>query len=404
MTVPWRRFALWSALGLVLLAAIGASFLPKTEYADLAAVGEAAMSVTVTDEGRTRVREVYTVSAPVSGRLLRVSQHAGDAVVAGETDIVRLQPIDPSFLDIRTRAQAEAAVKTAEAALDLAKAEVARVRAALQFAERDLERIETLARRGTASPADLDRARLLYRTRLTELGTAEAAVQVKSFEIETARALLIDPSEAAKSDIGARFFVTIRAPVTGEVLRVLQENETVVAAGTPILEIGDASDLEIVVDLISTDAVKVEEGAPARLTGWGGARALEGRVRRVEPSGFTKVSALGVEEQRVNVVLDIVSPPDEWRALGHGYKIDVEIEIWRADRALVVPLGALFREGGGWAAFVVEEGRARRRPVRLGRTNDREAEVLEGLATGDTVVVHPSDRIADGTPVAPRES
>ncbi|MBI1238600.1 MAG: HlyD family efflux transporter periplasmic adaptor subunit [Alphaproteobacteria bacterium] len=402
MSGQWKRALFWCLVSTLVLGGIAFGFWPRPELADLAVVARGPLVVTIREEGRTRVREVYTVSAPVAGRLLRVSQNAGDPVTAGQTIVAQLQPSDPTFLDIRTRTQAEAAAKAAEAALTLAKAEVERARAALQFAEVDLKRSATLAQRGTASQAELDRARLLYRTRVTEMGTAEASLQVKEFELETARALLIDPSEETKTELSANSYISITAPVTGRVLRVLQENETIVPAGTPILEIGDRKDLEVVVDLLSTEAVKVQQGASARLTDWGGAEALNARVQRVEPYGFTKISALGVEEQRVNAILDITSPHHEWTALGHGFKVDAVISIWEGADVVVAPLGAFFRHGGRWAAFVVRDGVARLTFVTLGHVTDTQAEVLSGLVPDEIVVLHPSDRIEDGIGVVAR--
>lgn len=399
-----KRYRNW-VFSIVALAVVAGGitflFMPQPIPADFASVARGPLLVTIDQEAQTRVKEVYVVSAPLTGVLRRVERHAGDAVLAGETILAAIQPTDPTFLDIRSRTQAEAAVKAAEAATALADAEVLRARAQLDFAQSDLERAQRLAQRGTISKRALQQAELEVSTREAALTNAEAALRVRTFEFETARASLIAPGEDAQSD--ATCCVVLRAPVSGRILRVVQESEGVVTAGTPLVEIGDPRNLEVVVELLSADALQIEVWAPVIIEDWGGEEVLHGRVRRVEPYAFTKVSALGVEEQRVNVMIDFSDPMEKWRALGHGFRVQARIVVWRDDDVLKLPVSALFRDGADWAVFVGSgEGRAVMRKVELGRRNGVEAQVVAGLSEGDAVVLHPSDRIEDGVRIEPR--
>ena len=398
MTPSIRRILLIAAVAAVVVAALAWSFWPRPVEVELASVSRGPMEVDVSDEGRTRVREVYQVSAPVNGRLLRVEVHPGDLVEGGRTKVAELLPIAPSFLDVRTRAQAEGAVATAQAALNLAATEVARARAELAFALSELKRAMALSPSGFISKANLERTQLARDTAVAQLATAQAALRVKESDLAAARALLIDPTGKQPAQVG----IPIIAPVSGRVLRVPHESEAVLAAGTTILEVGDAHQLEIVADLISEDAVKVHEGDSATITDWGGAGSLAARVRRIEPSGFTKVSALGVEEQRVNILLDFSDPPSRWSSIADGYRVIVHITVWKSPTTLRVPVAAMFRQGKDWAVFAVKDGRARLTRVGIGHTNEDVAEVLSGLPEGAEVVLHPSDRIAEGVQVTAR--
>jgi HlyD family secretion protein len=289
MALQGRRFLGPALVGIIVVAGLVYAFWPRPVPVDLAVVARGPLSVTVDGDGRTRVREVYVVSAPVAGRVLRIERHVGDAVVAGETVLATIEPGDPAFLDRRGRRQAEAAVEAAAAAKLLAEAELTRGLAELEFARADLDRASRLAERGTISERALDSAKLEYHTRDAAAAAARAALDVRLHELETARAALIEPGEDG-GDESEACCVDVRAPVSGRVLTLVQESEAVVAGGAPLVEIGDPRDLEIVVDLLSSDAVKVGEGAPVRIEGWGGEGMLEGRVRRVEPTGFTKAS------------------------------------------------------------------------------------------------------------------
>ena len=394
----------WRGLAIVIVAAaLGYAFRPQPVPVDLATAERGRLIVTVADDGETRVREVYLVSAPLPGQVLRFEGDVGDAVVATETVLANILPSQPAFHNVRTRSELEAAVQAAEAARALAEAELARSEAQVDFATAEYERAERLHERGHISQASLDRAHMQLRTEAAATLTARAALSMREFELETARASLIGPSVAGGSDEqSAGCCYAVRAPVDGRILRIFHESEGVVEAGAPLIEIGDPGDLEIVVDLLSTDAVQVSEGAEAFIEGWGGGERLAGRVRRVEPYGFTKTSALGIDEQRVNVIVDFDEPAERLRLLGHGYRVEVAIVVWRGEDLLKVPVGALFRIGGDWALFVVEDGSAVLRRIEIGHMNGTEAEVLGRLEAGETVVLHPSDRIADGVAVTAR--
>src|SRR5690348_317979 len=394
-----RRAVLIAVLCLAVAAGLAWSFRPRAVPVEAATVTRGPMSVEVSDDGRTRIREIYRLSAPVSGTLLRVNVHPGDAVVGGRTRVAELLPTTPGFLDVRTHAQAAAAVEAAEAARTLAAAEVKRARAQLNFADADLRRATALSGSNAISRADLERAELARDTAAAALASAEAALKVKQSDLAAAKALLIDPTSGAATRSAVRG-IPLVAPVSGSVLRVQGESETVLAAGTPILDIGDPRTLEIVAELISEDAVRVRTGDPARITDWGGPAPLDARVRRVEPSAFTKISALGVEEQRVNVLLDPAGQNGAWSSLAHGYRVVVHITVWKTADALRVPVAALFRAGNGWAAFVLRDGRAARTTVSVGHQNDDVAEVLAGLKAGDRVIVHPGDTVRDGVRVS----
>ncbi len=400
--MPLKRMILYAVVAIAVAAGLVYAFWPQPVPVDTAAIPRGELVVTIDGDGRTRVREVYVVSAPVPGRVLRIERHVGDAVVARETLLATIHPSDPAFLDRRARAQAESAAKAAKAGFALAEAELARAVAELDFAQAELARAERLAARGTVSQSDLDRARLTVRTAKAAVATAEATVEIHRFELETAQAGLIEPGGIGDSADGQSCCVDVFSPVNGRVLRVINESETVVAAGTPLVEVGDAKDLEVVVDLLSSDAVRVAEGAPVVIEDWGGRTVLSGRVRRVEPTGFTKVSALGIEEQRVNVLIDFTDPPEQWRDLGHGYRIEAHIVVWRGEDVLILPLGALFRDGDRWAVFVADGGRAHLRHVDIDHSDGRRAQITSGLSEGERVILHPSDLIADGVRVVPR--
>jgi HlyD family secretion protein len=378
---------------------------PRPIAVDVATVRRGPMVVTVDEEGETRVRERYVVAAPTSGRLLRIALDEGDLVAAGAA----VARIEPAPLDPRDLAAAEARLEAAEATRRAAAARMGRAEAALAQARRDAARTEQLHRAGTISDDAREKARLAETSAVREHEEARFAADAAAHEIEAARALLIAASAGAPpSGDGPRPgppcasgapCVEARAPVAGQVLRVLEESERIVVAGTPLLEVGDPAALEIVSDLLSRDAVRVRPGARVLVEDWGGPGALEARVRLVEPSGFTKISALGVEEQRVNVVSDLVEPEPR---LGDGYRVEVRVVVWEGADVVQAPASALFRAGEDWAVFVVEGGRARRRVVEVGEQGTFEAAVRDGLAEGETVVLHPSDRLRDGARVSPR--
>ncbi|WP_338283845.1 efflux RND transporter periplasmic adaptor subunit [Sinorhizobium sp. KGO-5] len=361
------------------------------------------MEVTIDDEAKTRVRHVFTVSAPIAGRVLRISppRHVGDQVIVDETVVAVMQPTVPSFHDARTHEELQAALAATEAAVRLAEAEARRIEAALGFSRTELQRAEALARTGAVSLKALDKAKFDVETNEAALASAKAQVEVRRNERASVAARLSGSSGATPQSDPA-CCIQLRAPVTGRILKIIQESEGVVQAGAPLVEIGDPLDLEIVADLLSTDAVRIKPGASVRIDGWGGS-SIKGRVNRVDPAGFVKVSALGIEEQRVRTIIDLLDPPDAWSALGHDYRVIVHVVTWRAEHVLTVPVAALFRNGEDWAVFAVKDGRARTTVVKIGQRNSRAAEVQSGLSAGDRVVLHPSDRIIEGVTVSKRD-
>lgn len=394
-----RRLAIWGSLVALLAAGLAYALRPQPVPVDLAAAEPGILRVTIDEEGETRVREVYTLHAPLRGQLLRITAEAGDAVEAGETLLAQIEPAAPAFLDVRTEAEQRAAVEAAGAAYNLAAAELNKAKADLAFAEGERARAHLLIERNTISKRAFDDAERIYNVAQANLATAEAALNVRRHELSQARSRLLSRQEI-KSRSGPCECVPLTAPVSGVVLRVMRRSEGVVDAGTPLLEIGDPGDKEIVVNLLSEDAVKLKPSQKAIVTDWGG-DDLNAIVRRIEPFGRTEVSALGIEEQRVDVILDFADPPDRWRALGHGYRADVRIILFEGE-VLRLPLGAMFRQGDGWAVFVAEEGHARLRPVIVGQRNNLEVEIRDGLMAGETVVLYPSDRIADGVAIVER--
>jgi HlyD family secretion protein len=397
MTLPplLRKRPVQVGIGIVVLL-LGAALWPQAVPVDLAPVERGGLLVTVDEEGETRVRDRFLISAAVAGRLLRIELEPGDPVRRGET-VARLVPAPPALLDARTRAEAAAAVEAARAALGRARAERERVQAVRDRARSEQARHRELLRAGIVA-ADVVEARE------TEARSAEEALRAAAFaaataehELERARAQLVQASGGGRT-------IEIHSPVQGEVLRRLRESEAVVPAGEPLLEVGDPRDLEIVSDLLSSDAVKVRPGQRVLVEQWGGERTLEGRVRRVEPAGFLKISALGVEEQRVNVIVGLEDPPEARPALGDAYRVEVRVVVFEEKETLKVPTSSLFRKEAKWAVFAADGGRARLRTVEVGRRNGLEAQILSGVAEGEAVVVHPSDRLEDGGRIAPRPS
>jgi HlyD family secretion protein len=408
MPSNWKKRAGWVAV--VVLLAGGAAWLarPRPVPVDLAAVTKGPMEVTVDDDqAKTNVRHVYTVSAPIAGKVLRISHpkgeqgssiHVGDRVIANETVVAFMQPGIPSFLDARSRQELQATLPGADATIAVAEAEIRRIEAALDFARSELRRAQTLEQTNAVAKRTVEQTQLDVRTNEAALASAKGQLEVMRSERATVEARLLDPTTTGSDSNSA---IQLRAPVTGVVLKIVQDSEGYVLAGAPLIEIGDPLDLEIVADLLSTDAVQVAVGAQARIDGWGGP-VMQGRVTRIDPAGFLKVSALGIEEQRVHTTIDLVDPPETWSRLGHDYRVLVHVAVWSANDVLMVPVSALFRGGEEWAVFAVSGGRAHAQAVRIGHRNSRTAEVVSGLGAGDWVVLHPSDRIADGTRVAER--
>ncbi len=383
--MPSRRQWIWIVAALAVLAVAALMMRPAKMNVQGALVSRGPMRVTIDEDGQTRVRERWVVSAPVTGRLDRLSLEVGDAVEAGQ----ELLRIEPAALDPRMRTEAEATAQAARAALEQARSAELPARTAAANARRETERSRALAAAGALSPRQLELAEQQERDAEAALSAAVARVAQASAELARARAAATGPE-------GGRAAV-VRAPVSGRVIQLLQEQQRVIPAGTPVLELGDPGDLEIVVDLRSEDAVQVSPGTRVLLDDWGGGEEVDAVVKRVEPGGFTKISALGVEEQRVNV---IVSLPEAPRRLGDRYRVGVRLVLWQAPDVLRVPAGALFRDATGWGVYVVERGQARRRPITIGHQSADWAEVLQGLAAGDTIILHPSDRLSDGVRVS----
>jgi HlyD family secretion protein len=409
MPASWIKRIIGIAVLSVIAAALAWFAWPQPVLVDLATVASGPIEVTVDDDGKTHVRHVYTVSAPVAGKVLRISHpmgergpslHVGDQVVANETVIALMQPVLPGFIDARSRDQLEAEVRAAEAAIEQQEAEVKRLEAALEFYRTEYQRAQKLSQTQSISAQALDKSRYEVATSEAALASAKAQIEVRRAMRTSAAARLIDPAGVAAPQ-QPTCCVRVLAPTKGRVLKIIQDSEAVVLPGAPLVDLGDPLDLEIVADLLSTDAVQIEVGAPVKIDGWGGP-AIRGKVVRVDPAGFLKVSALGIEEQRVPVTIDFADPPEAWSPLGHDYRVIVHVTTWSSADALTVPVSALFRRGDDWAVFAVHDGRAQTTAVKIGHRNNRVAEVLSGLPPAAQVILHPSDRISDGTRVSQR--
>lgn len=392
-----RRLFYWIATAVAATALAAFLLWPRPVEADLASVTRGRMRVVVREDGKTRVQERYVISAPLAGRMARIELHAGDDVVADQTVLLAIEPTAPALLDERALLEAEARVRAAEAARELAQARLDESREAHELATHQLERIRELHASGSAAQEEFDQVEHRERQASHLLRAMQFGLQVAAFELELARAALVRTRPG--DDGGPPEKLLVRSPVTGKVLRVLQESAGVVLPGQPILEVGDASRMEVEIDVLSSDAAAIRPGAEVSLEQWGGSRPLKGRVLRVEPSGFTKVSALGVEEQRVDVIAELLDPPALRRGLGDGFRVEAEIVVWEAERVVKAPSGALFRSGQDWAVYVVQQSIVRKRKVQIGRNNGDEAQVLGGLAPGELVVMHPGDKVREGVRV-----
>lgn len=390
-----RRRWPYVAAGL-LLALIVLGLWPKPLPVETGSARVAVLQVTVNDEGQTRVKNRYVVSSPAGGHLRRIELKPGAEVEAGKTTLAILETGGADLLDARTLAQAQARVSAAAAARQQASALEARARAAAALARTDLERAQRLFEQRGIAKSDLEQAQLRDTAAQEESRAAVFGLQVAQYEEEQARALLV---RGAPQEGRAAEPLRIVAPVTGCVLRVFQESERQLLPGVPLLEIGDATDLEVRIEVLSRDGVAIRPGATVWLDQWGGPEPLKARVRLVEPSAFTKVSALGVEEQRVYVVADLVDPVEKRPTLGDAYRVEARIVLWEGDRVLQVPAGALFQRQTQWSAYVLEGGRARLRDVTVGHSNGLHTEILSGLKEGERVVVYPGDRIENGVRV-----
>ncbi|HEY2572454.1 MAG TPA: HlyD family efflux transporter periplasmic adaptor subunit [Verrucomicrobiaceae bacterium] len=392
-----RRLITW-ILGLGLLGLIAYGLRPRPIEVETGKVSSGPLTVYVVEEGKTRIRNRYIVSAPVAGQMRRVTLKNGDPVKAGETLITTIEPAISPLLDPRAKAEAEARLEMADAGRLKAIQSLDMAHTAEKFAQQNWERAKRLDASKGISETDRDNAERDYEMRARESRAADFALKIAEFEQAQARATLTQFDSP-----GSGAAVEVRSPVSGFVLRVMQESATIATPGMQIIEVGDKSDIEIEAEILSRDAVAIKPGAPVTIEQWGGEHPLAGRVRLVEPAAFTKISALGVEEQRVIVLSDLVNPPPEAQKLGDRYRVEVRVAVWHGDDILIVPAGALFREGSEWKTFVFEGGTARKKSLEAGHSDGRMTEILGGLEAGAEVLLHPPDTVKDGTAVRRRD-
>jgi HlyD family secretion protein len=390
---PWRRVLVWLLLAVV-AALIVINLLPQPVTVEVARVTRGPLAVSVFEEGQTRVRHRFTISPPIVGFLNRIELRAGDPIVAGQTVLATIRAETASLLDPRARAQAEARLQAATATADLRRAELERARSVLDLAEKEAARAEILLKTNAISRREWESATSQVQVRGREVTAAEFALRVAEFEIDQARSALLQADSPADDQKP----VTILAPVTGVVLQVLEESARPVTPGLPLMEVGDPRDLEAEIELLSSDAVAVQPGAEVSIENWGGNAPLRGRVSMVELGGFTKISALGVEEQRVRVRVEFLNLPDNI-LLGDRYRVEARIITWQNDDVAQIPTGALFRRGNQWMVFTLKDGRAHTQPVTLGHQNPTAAELLSGLDPQDEIILYPPDSLTDGTRV-----
>lgn len=386
-------------LGLALAGGLVYGFMPRAVAVDVAPATQGPLAVTIEEEGKTRVIERYVVSAPMSGYARRIDLHVGDAVKFGQV-LAEIEPARSNALDSRSHAQAQAQARAAQASLAVARENARTAAAQADLARQELQRTESLRMAKFISQQALDKARSEVSRTQAAQSAAEHAINVARFELDTARAALanIGSLQAGKP----AETLSVRAPVDAYVLKVAHESEGAVQAGQPLIEIGNPETLEVEVEVLSTHAVQIVPGSKVLLDRWGGDKTLQGTVRVIEPAGFTKVSALGVDEQRVRVIADITSPREDWRRLGDGYRVEARFVIWEGAKILQIPASALFRLDHGWAVFVVENGRAKTRPVEIGQRAGLIVQVLSGITVGEQVITHPDDKITAGERVKVR--
>lgn len=395
MRLPVKKHPGIIAIALLVIGSLVWGFWPRPVLVEAVNVKRAPLTVTIEEEGRTRVIDRYVISAPIDGVACRVQLDVGDHVEQGEV-LLGISPLESQVLDPRTRAQARAQVAAAESALQAAREQARAAAAGEQLAAKEVKRLRPLVEKGMVSRNVFDRALTEAQTTAAAKRSADFAVEVAKYELQAARTVLeytFDPERQPAER------VPVRSPITGRILKIAHECEGPVRTGEPLLEVGDPSALEVEVDVLSADAVKIKPGMKVLFERWGGEQLLEGRVRNVEPVGFTKISALGVEEQRVLVISDFTSPVEEWQRLGDGYRVEAKFVIWQDDDVLQVPASSLFRYNNDWALFLVEDGRALRREVKVGQRTGLTAQILSGVEQGEKVINHPSDDVENGVRV-----
>lgn len=396
--MSWARRLTWGGLAIVLVGGLVWALWPQPTPVDMAIATRGTLQVTIAGDGITRVREPFAITAPTTGTVERSPVQVGDTVVAGQSVVAVILPAEPALMDARTRAQAEAAVTEAEAAVQVAETNLRRVISDLSHVRTELDRAQALAATGAISQRALENAQQAFTQATQALAGARSERELRQAGLARARAQLLGPDAVAPGD--GR--LVLKAPHSGTVLSIADASARLVQAGAPLLTIGDLNDLEVEVDLLSPDAVKVSPGAAAFIDRWGGDGILGARVRRIDPAAFTRVSALGIEEQRVRLLLDFTGPAEARRGLGDRYRVFVRIVTWEGRDLLLVPQSALFRQDGGWAAFRVTDGVARIVAVSVGHQSEGQAEITDGLAVGDRVVLYPAASLTDGIRVVAR--
>ncbi len=400
MNVAVRRKLSVIIIILVAVLATLYGFIPKAVNVDLIDVSRGSLQVTIEEEGRTRLKERFVISAPISGYMRRIIAKAGDPVRKGDAVIV-LEPLKSQSLDPRSRAEAEAVVSAAKAALAAAQEKERAAAADVDYIGKRSERVSKLYSKGYAAKDQFDQAESELNKSRAVRDSAKAAVDVARFEFDRARATVQNFNPVKKTVSHSTFYIS--SPVSGNIFRIYRESEGAVSAGEPLMDIGNAENLEVRVEVLSSDAVKIKKGTPVLFKRWGGEEPLLGVVRVVEPAGFTKISSLGVEEQRVLIIADITSPPEMWRVLGDGYRLEAHFVIWEGKDILQVPASSLFRSGEKWAVFVNDKGRARERSVEVGQRNGLTAEIISGIKENEKVIAHPDDSISDGSRIKSRK-
>lgn len=389
--IKWLGIA---AVVVAIAAGVYVAFREQPVLVDTAIATEGPMTVTIDQEGVTRVRNIYTVSAPIAGHLARTALEEGDLVEANKSVVASIRPLDPPLIDKRTEAELLATIEGARSGIAQAELEHQRALSALALAKSDLERATRLSQSSIISKRALEKAITDVDLQEAQVKSTEARIRQRQAELNSAKARLMQPGDVVLDIADRDCCIEVTSPIDGIVLSVKVKSEQAVSIGAPLAEVGDPGDLEIAVDLLSEDAVRIRPGQKAEITDWGGDNNLEAVVRRVDPSAFTKVSALGIEEQRVNAVLDLTGPEP---LLGHGYRVFARLAIWRTENALQVPIASLFRTNGNWSVFKLDGNRVALTPIEIGRLNNDTAEVISGLSAGDQVVVHPNDTLGDGS-------